>query len=400
MRTLHLRSINSLFALFGLGVIILPGLSQQPQPAKSYKVTIVEENKPEVFEQVLPADPTVRVGYNYNGNMIFGVTAEGKRLTPNPDSVQTLFMIDGEIKSPKDTSKLQSLPEGPGGKKRHGGATTWQQGDLRVTMTLEVIAGKPSQLKPGVPIPRRLDTLLVKYGIENIGNAAHKVACRVFIDTMVGDNDGALFASPTTHPKKILNGLLLEKKLLPEFMEVLERPNLDNPGFKGIFTFKLGNKLEGPSKVALTSFGARNGKWDVPVVQSGGDSACAFYWEQQEIQPQGKREIAYAYGQGIAATNDGRILADFGGSFEPGKRFTITAYVDDPIDGQNLTLLLPKGIELVDGKTTQAVPAMTETGNSVVMWRCRLQEAGAYPIRIRSSTGVTKTWSVTVSPAD
>jgi hypothetical protein len=381
--------------LFGLGMTLVSP-AQAQETAKPYKVTIVED-KAEVSERVLPADPTVRIQYLYNGNMVFGVMAEGKRLTPNPDSIQTLFMIDGAVQSPKDTTKLQNFPEGLGQRKRHGATSVWQQGDVRVTMTLEVIAGKPSQPKPGAPIPRRLDTLLVKYTIENTGNMPHKVGCRVFIDTMVANNDGALFASPTTHPKQVLNGVLLEGKKLPEFLEVLERPNLVDPGFKGIFTFKLGSKMEGPGKVILTTFGAR-GNYNVPVVPSMGDSACALYWEPQELQPQGKREIAYAYGQGVACTNEGRVQAEFGGSFEPGKKFTITTYVDDPIDGQSLTLELPKGLELADGKATQVVPPPEEAGNSVVVWRCRLLEAGVYPIRISSSTGVTKTWTVTVSP--
>ena len=56
-------------------------------------------------------------------------------------------------------------------------------------------------------------------------------------------------------------------------------------------------------------------------------------------------------------TNEGSVSAEFGGSFNPGKSFTLTAYVLGPLDGQNLTLLLPKGIELVSGKSTQIVPS-------------------------------------------
>jgi hypothetical protein len=173
---------------------------------------------------------------------------------------------------------------------------------------------------------------------------------------------------------------------------------LQNPGFKGIFTFKLGHKLEGPGKVVLTTYSSRR-QYEVPA-QPAGDSACAFFWEPQHLQPQGRRDIAFAYGQGIACTNEGRLSIDFGGSFEPGKRFTITAYVDDPIDGQHLTLLLPKGIERLEGKATQVVPLLGDSGPSVVLWRCRLLEVGSHPIRIRSSSGVTQARTVIVAPPD
>ena len=91
--------------------------------------------------------------------------------------------------------------------------------------------------------------------------------------------------------------------------------------------------------------------------------------------------------------NDGRVSLDIGGSFDLGKRFAITAYVEDPIDGQSLTLLLPKGIEPIDGKATQVVPLPEEAICGVVMWRCRVLEVGTHEIGIRSSHGVTKTGS-------
>lgn len=384
-----------LLALVGLCWIALSTVAQPG--AKPYKVAIVKE-KTEVAERVLPADPKIRVEYQYSGDMLFGVSAEGKRLTPNAGSIQTSFMIDGTVHDPKVDKTLQSLPDGPGNKKRHGGQTVWRQGDVRVTMILEAVPGKPHQPKPGAPIPRRMDTLLVKYVIENAGTAAHKIGCRTFVDTLVVQNDGALFAAPTTHPGEILNGVVLQEKHLPDFLEVLQRPNLKDPGFKGIFTLKLGAKLEGPNRVVLTTFGKR-GVYECQA-EKAGDSACAFFWPPQDLQPQTRRELAWAYGQGIACTNEGRISVDFGGSFEPGKIFTVTAYVDDPIDGQSLTLLLPKGIERTEGKVTQIVPLVGESGPSIVMWRCKLAHTGAYPIRIRSSNGVTQTHTVTVSPPD
>ena len=67
------------------------------------------------------------------------------------------------------------------------------------------IAGTWTQ--SGVPQKRRMDTLLIKHVIENTGAKAHQVGARVHIDTMCGNNDGAIFASPTTHPGKLLDAI-------------------------------------------------------------------------------------------------------------------------------------------------------------------------------------------------
>ncbi|HYV37585.1 MAG TPA: hypothetical protein VE988_17905, partial [Gemmataceae bacterium] len=264
----------------------------------------------------------------------------------------------------------------------------------QVTQQLEVIPSKPA---PGA-LKRPLDNCLIRYIFENKSDRVRNVGTRVRIDTMCGNNDGAIFASPTTHPGVLLDGVMLEGEKVPEFIEMLEKPNLQNPGFKGIFTFKMAKHLEPPNKIVLTSLGAF-GDWDVPAMQAGGDSAVAFFWDPKEVKAKAKREIAFALGQGIATNpdNEGKVATQFSGNFEPNKEFTVTAYIEDPIDGQNLTLELPKGMERVGGKATQTVPTPNGTGQSVVMWKARVVDLGTHVVRIRSSNGVTYTRTITVS---
>jgi hypothetical protein len=200
--------------------------------------------------------------------------------------------------------------------------------------------------------------------------------------------------------------MVLKDKGVPEFIEMLEVPNLQNPGFKGVFTFKMANKLEGPNKVVLTGMrgGVAGDGWDVLPVQANGDSAAVFYWDPQQIPANGKREIAFAMGMGIAGSpeNDGKVLVNFGGNFEPNKEFTVTAYVIDPIEGQSLTLDLPKGMERTGGRPTQAVPLPGEgaSGQSVVLWKGRVKELGNFTVRIRSSNGVIYTRNIAISRGD
>jgi hypothetical protein len=124
-----------------------------------------------------------------------------------------------------------------------------------------------------------------------------------------------------------------------------------------------------------------------------------MYWDPQKIPANGKRELAYAYGLGLAGNpeNEGRVELALAGSFEPKKQFTVTALVEEPVPGQTLTLELPEGMERLDGKAMQVVPMPSAvTGNSIVTWRARVTQTGEFPLRVRSSTGVTHTKVITI----
>jgi hypothetical protein len=393
-----MKTLLPLAAVAVLAFGLLPLGSAQAPAGKPYKVTIQEE-KSEVAENVLPFDQTVRIEYQYVGNMSFGVTAEGKMLTCGAGAAHAMFKIGDQLAFPDNVTQPQQLPPGPNNKKRQGSQVSWTRGNIKITNVFEVIPGKP--YSKNAPQKRRNDCLLIKYVIENTGDKDQKVGVRMHIDTLCVTNDGAIFASPIAHPGKLLDGIAFKGKDVPDIVEILENPNLQNPGFKGVFTFRLGNKIECPNRIVLTSLRV-GGQWDIPAQQAMGDSAVAFYWEDIEVKAKGKREVGFAYGQSQACNpeNEGKVRVNFGGSFEPGKLFTVTAYVEDPVEGQSLTLQLPKGVERVDGKEMQTVPQPTGEGQSIVMWRCRVTELGSFPIRIRSSNGVTETRTVTVAPAE
>jgi hypothetical protein len=377
--------------------LVSSALAQTPanQPVK---VTITED-KNEISEKSLPLDPAVRIQYQFVGAMSFGVMSDGKNLTCGPGAANTIFKIDGQLVAADGNIQPQPLPTIPN-KKRTGMQAAWTRGDIKITMILEVVPGKPYAKDAAAQQKRRMDTLLIKHVIENNGAKAHDVGARTFIDTMCGNNDGAIFASPTTHPGKLLDGIALKGKEVPEFIEMLEVPNLHNPGFKGIFTFKTANKVEGPSRIALTGLGlgVQGDGWEVGVGTANGDSAVAFYWDPQQIAPKGKREIAFALGQGIACNpeNEGKVAIHFGGNFEPGKEFTVTAYVEDPLEGQSLTLELPAGMERTAGKETQSVPLTKDGSLGIVIWKASVKELGNYNVRIRSSNGITSMRTVSI----
>ena len=72
---------------------------------------------------------------------------------------------------------------------------------------------------------------------------------------------------------------------MPSFLEALERDDIQNPGFKGTYTFKLGDKLEGPGKIVLSRIGlVNNSEWDV-AAEAGVVSVCVMYWEPRTLPP-------------------------------------------------------------------------------------------------------------------
>jgi hypothetical protein len=174
---------------------------------------------------------------------------------------------------------------------------------------------------------------------------------------------------------------------------------LKNPGFVAHATLSLGSSVEKASRVVLTRHGLGFNMWEMQVMPSMGDSAMGIFWDPKELKPGARREVGYAYGQGIALgpESEGRFTVALGGSFEPGKQFTIAATVVDPAPGQVLTLELPPGMERLEGKEMQ--PVENEREHSMVLWKARVLQPGVFPLRIRSSTGITQTKTISVSLA-
>jgi hypothetical protein len=379
-------------AALGLAVFARSGPAQGPPPV----VVKITQDKPAAEAVPLAVDTSGKIHAQptFAGAMSYGLSVDGKRLTFSTGSGRTSLKIDNQIIRPNSVPR--PLGPGPRGQKRVGVTSTYPLGNVHVTQVMEVVPGKPGG-KPQPGQKRLLDTLLVRYLVENKDTKPHSVGVRVRIDTYCWTTDGPVFASPTTHPNRIFDGNELKGKDVPPFALILRGPNLANPGWMGHFTFRIG-KLEPPSRVVFTSHGAGENGWDVQVVRIMGDSDAALIWDPVMIPPGGKREMAFAHGQGIATSpeSEAAVTLQLGGSFEPGKRFQIRAYVDGPAEGQSLTLDLPPGLALLEGAPVQPVPAAND-GRSLVVWTGRVQRLGTFPVRVRSSTGMTYTSTVTIA---
>jgi hypothetical protein len=379
-----------------IGLTSMPASTQEMSKPK-FKVKITDEKTVVVdMEGSGAIDPTKRIQFSTQGNFFNQInTMQGQTLHL---SHFPMFRINGRNLQPGQGGRfeaVQRLPKGKNGKPRDGFSSVWIIDNIHITQTMELHPTKAK--KPGDK--RLMNTVLISYTIENKGAATATVAARGCMDTYVIDNDGCLFAAPT-HPKKVLDGIVLKDKTLPPYVQMLQRPNLDNPGYVSHLSLNIGGKYEKVDKVVLSGLRAGFQDWEMNAVSAMGDSAISFYWPSKEMKAGSKRELAYAYGEGIAvsAENEGRFQMTFGGSFEPGKVFNVSAVVADPALGQTLALELPKGMQRLEGKEVQAVGPLTDEQEfSTVLWKCRVVEPGEYKVRIRSSTGITETKIVSIT---
>jgi hypothetical protein len=386
------RSGAIALVLLGVGVALADDTIKSP-----VRVTIKDE-KTIATGPSLPVDPAQHLQLNPANNMMFNITVDGKQMMLG--FLQTMFHIDGQATFPGNfpgrmVMQNQPLPRKPGGTERRGVMSVYEVRNMTVTHTIEVVPTKPH----GGFNKRRMDAVLVRFDVENKDSQPHKFGVRQFMDVFLVNNDGALFAAPNK-PGKILNGVELKGKDVPDYVQILQVPNLQNPGYVAHLTYNLGHSIEKPSRVILTSlFNAFIDQWNMRVMQANGDSAMGFFWDPKDIPAKGKRVMAYGYGEGVCPNleGEGQMSLVLGGSFEPGKIFTVAAYVLDPSSGQALTLELPPGMARVEGKERQPVPPLSDDGDAMVLWKARVLRTGEFPVRVRSSTGVTQTKVISIS---
>jgi hypothetical protein len=82
---------------------------------------------------------------------------------------------------------------------------------------------------------------------------------------------------------------------------------------------------------------------------------------------------------------EGNFQLELAGDFTPGKVFTVSTKVASPVPGQHLTLVLPAGLERIEGPLVQPVQA-----NAPIAWKVKIDAPGKYSVGVKSTTGVTQ----------
>jgi hypothetical protein len=394
---------------------------EERTPVKSLpvKVLIKDEDTIDVHAatcMIAEVDPKARVLWQYGPGMRFGIGAvETKKLltySANGATNQTMLRVNGQIGEyggplgsflERDTR----LPANPARKTHGGSKSVWVSGKIYYTQILELVPSKqPVELAPRDSRGAKLllDTVQVRYLIENKDTKTFRAGLRAQIDTLIGGNDGVPFTAPGLGRLVTHFADFPKVAPIPDFIQALERPSLRDPGTVAHLSLKLGSGIETPSRVSLTHWpGGGYPNWDVPLVPIAGDSAVVLYWNDKPLKPGETREMGFAYGLGNVISNDpgGKLGVTLGGSFEPGEAFTVTAYVQGPQKGQTLALELPQGLERIEGDEVQNVPPLAPgAASSIVTWKVKVLDTGNFPLRVVSSNGLAQAKTISIARPD
>lgn len=362
--------------------------------AAPYRIEFAEPRS-EIGELNLPVDPTLHAQVQTTGDMVWGMRIDGKPLCFGGASIRTTFRIDGRSVQPTQAAWMPLHQKSNPGVPAY--QSVWNQGNLRIVHTLHVVPTKPDKAAAGQK--RRLDAVVSAYEIENNDTQPHSVGVRAWMDAYCWNTDGPLIIS-SKEPERVLNGVELKGKTLPPVVRCLSMGATATAGFAAHFVLKMGSRYEGPDRfLHTTHVPPALDDWNFGVAAANGDADYVIYFEPKEIPAKSKRLVAYGYGEGLAGnpTSEGKVTMQLRGSFEPSKLFSITAYVEDPIEGQTLTLDLPDGMERLEGGELQPVPAAVEGGMAAVLWKARVQRPGQFTMHVRSNSGAVYSRTVTIS---
>jgi len=299
------------------------------------------------------------------------------------------------------------------GLKIEGYRSAWIYDEQKVvvTQTVEIVPGDQSRL---------LDTCLVRYRIDNQDSKKHLVGLRMLLDTFIGSNDGVPFTLPGAPNLCDTEMRFNQPQEVPDFIEALERPDLQNPGTIAHLGLKRQAPFDPPDRLMLGAWPNfrlhdRDARclqektlWEVPLFPiktlTPADSAVTIYWNEKELQPGQHREMAFTYGLGNVASGEaqGRLGITVGGSFVEGGEFTVTAYVREPSRDETVNLDLPEGFHLLSGTAQQTVPPLppdASSPNSPVTWKVRGPvKSGQYTLRVRASSGIAQGQPIVIRP--
>jgi hypothetical protein len=332
--------------------------------------------------------------------------AEPKRLTygRHGHTNSVVVKVDGKDRVFGNTQNGRWATKPREADQGHGKICAFEFLPERIVVTQEVrlVPGEPVEVSPEV-YKRLLDTCLFRYKITNEDRSTHEVGLRYLLDTYIGSNDGVPFTLPGT-PGLVDTFKEFDREAVPDFIQVLESPDLKNHGLVAQLNLRLGDKYEPANRVRLTAHplsqkdeGLSKDRWDIPLasIRDAFDSAVVLYWEPAQLGAGQHRDLAFTYGLGnVSIGPSAKLGLTVGGAMLVGSDLTVVALVADPQPGQTVELQLPPGLRL--SSATPAVQTVTPSEErnkegrlrpSPVTWRVRPITEGSFQIAVESRSG-------------
>src|SRR5262249_60460646 len=170
-------------------------------------------------------------------------------------------------------------------KKGMRGAWLFTKEQILVTQTVELMASEQAQDHD----KRLIDTVLVRYRIENQDRTPHRVGLRFLLDTLIGANDEPFFTVPGTD--SLIDLPRDFDGSVPIFIQALEKPNIKDPGTVTLLNLRPGGRLESPARVSMTHWPGKTARGPfiplhVPLTKTfQKDSALVLSWHHQDVPP-------------------------------------------------------------------------------------------------------------------
>ncbi len=269
---------------------------------------------------------------------------------------------------------------------------------LTQTVTLE-----PSDPDPNIPGEKKrlLNTCLARYKVKNNDKIPHKFAMRILLDTYINDRDDVPFTIPGV-PGVVSTFKDLTGKDVPDFVEVIEKETIADPGTIVRLGIRISDKFEAPDRFLLTRYPQKandaHKRFIVPPVpfigeknsgdgKTGADSCVVMYWNEKLLRPGETREMGFTYGLGsLSVGGSGQLAVTVGGRMFKGGELTVVALVSDE-KATTATLKLPAGLEHFDiSKETQKIPPQREGRPSPVTWQVRALQPGEHQLTVTTDS--------------
>lgn len=272
---------------------------------------------------------------------------------------------------------------------------------IRVSQLVQVVPGNEGTA---------LDTVLVKYSVENRGKEKHKIGLRVMLDTFIGGEDGVPFVIPGA-PGFVTSQLELPQKEIPDYIQAMEHQDLEKPGIVallGLKGFQLPDCEPEPLYKLMLGENPNNSEagYDIdigdlaPKGKKAGDgfkdSVVFLYWNERDTNPGETRNFVFSYGLSEISkptgSSGGNLSISHGSNIFAKKSFALTALVRNAVKGQEVSLELPPGVSLASGENLNRKVEEVDkaTTMSQVSWKITVDKPGDYTFKVSTDKNASQ----------
>lgn len=336
------------------------------------------------------------------GNFTIGEPNGGPILLyghPNPGTGGTTIRVDGvDSWNHGSYSDIGTVVTGYPQQSGNQSITKWIVGaNILLTQILSLV----STAQGG-----DLDTVEIRYEVENNDATPHDIGLRIMLDTMLGTNDGAPFR--VSGVGDITNETEFNGPNMPEYCDIFD--DLSSPTIQAKGTL-IGGAATRPDRLVFAHWPRLVATpWDFQIDSASAvtlDSAVGIYWNPVTMNPGTKKTYVTYYGLSkmsvvtegnftVALSSADALTRGAGNVLGPNP-FYITSYIQNSGNGNisdtAATLTLPNGLQLEPGEVqTKTLGTLTPSQQVQVSWLVRATDTvqGGLTFQVDvSGTGVS-----------